>query len=56
MKKRTSKLVLNDLFMVSFISMKAAGAIDWSWWLVLIPVYLALVVVLVQASFDEVPW
>jgi hypothetical protein len=40
-----------------FIGLKLAKIIDWSWWLVLLPAYISiviiLIIVLVSAIFDS---
>ena len=50
---RQSTLSVTDLFLVAFVCMKVAGAIEWSWWLVLIPFYLDLVVAIVKEVRDS---
>ena len=31
-----------DLFLVAFVVLKLVGVIDWSWWLVLSPIWIML--------------
>lgn len=40
-----------DVLGIVFIVLKLVGVIDWSWWLVLLPLYGPLVIVLLIAVF-----
>lgn len=39
------------LLTILFIGLKLAGYINWSWWLVLMPLYLPFIVILSLALF-----
>lgn len=38
-----------DVLTLIFITLKLTGVINWSWWLVLLPLYFPLVIILVVA-------
>ena len=45
----TSDISFINLLTVLFIGLKLTGHIDWSWWWVLSPLWLALVIIMVLA-------
>lgn len=38
-----------DVLTLIFITLKLTGVINWSWWLVLLPLYFPLIIILVVA-------
>jgi hypothetical protein len=53
-------LGLADVLLVVFIVLKLLGVIDWSWWWVLSPLWISLIIVglifggiLIYAAYDE---
>lgn len=48
--KTTTGITFIDLLGLLFIALKLMGVIDWDWWVVLIPVWLPLVMLLVLAT------
>jgi uncharacterized membrane protein YhdT len=48
-------LVLTYL-LVAFIVMKVAGVIDWSWWLVISPLYLPLLLLTLRVMISFIEW
>ena len=47
MKDKRSGLTISDLFLVAFVAMKLAGVITWSWWWVLSPIWINLLIAFV---------
>ena len=48
MKDSSSKgLVLCDVLAVVFVVLKLIGVIDWSWWWVLAPVWIPVIIVVI---------
>lgn len=45
----TSNISFINLLTVLFIGLKLTGHIDWSWWWVLSPLWLGLVIIMVLA-------
>ena len=50
----TSDISFINLLTVLFIGLKLTGHIDWSWWWVLSPLWLALVIIMVLAVLAAV--
>lgn len=46
MTKRNSSIGILDLLTLLFIGLKLAGKIDWSWWWVFSPIWIAFLVFL----------
>lgn len=44
MKEKSSGLSLGDLFLVAFVVLKLCGVIDWSWWWVLSPIWISVII------------
>lgn len=42
--------------LVAFIIMKVAGIIDWSWWLVVSPLYLPLLILTLRVVIAIIEW
>jgi hypothetical protein len=53
MTSKCSKLNALDLWLVSFVSMKLANVIDWSWWVVLIPLWVILFQVVIIGALES---
>ena len=47
MKEKRSGLTLADLFLVAFVVLKLCGLINWSWWWVLSPIWISLLIAFV---------
>lgn len=47
MKEKSSGLTLADLFLVAFVVLKLCGLINWSWWLVLSPIWISAIITFV---------
>ena len=47
MKDKSSGLTLADLFLVAFVVLKLCGLINWSWWWVLSPIWINLIIVII---------
>lgn len=47
MKDKSSGLTIADLFLVAFVTLKLIGVINWSWWWVLSPAWISLLIALV---------
>ena len=47
MKEKSSGLTLADLFLVAFVTLKLIGVISWSWWWVLSPIWISMIIALV---------
>ena len=46
MKERNG-LTLADVLLVVFIILKLCGVVNWSWWWVLSPVWISLIIVII---------
>ena len=44
MKDKSSSLTVADLFLVAFVVLKLCGLINWSWWWVLSPLWINLII------------
>ena len=44
MKEKSNGLTLADLFLVAFVVLKLCGLINWSWWWVLSPIWINLII------------
>ena len=38
-----NNITLSDLFGLMFVGLKLSGDIDWSWWLILMPIYIPII-------------
>jgi hypothetical protein len=47
-EKRGGGINLLDILGVAFIALKIAGAIDWPWWLVVLPLVVSLIAAVVN--------
>lgn len=47
MKEKSSGPTLADLFLVAFVTLKLIGVISWSWWWVLSPIWISMIIALV---------
>ena len=47
MKEKRSGLTLADLFLVAFVVLKLCGLINWSWWWVLSPIWISVIITIV---------
>ena len=47
MKEKSSGLTIADLFLVAFVVLKLIGVITWSWWWVLSPIWISLLIAFV---------
>jgi hypothetical protein len=46
-------LSLLNIFLIIFVVLKLVGIIDWSWWLVFIPVYIELGLYILIAILEK---
>ena len=47
MKERRSDFDFTDALLIVFIVLKLCGVIDWSWWWVLSPIWISLIIVII---------
>ena len=52
MKERNG-LTLADVLLVVFIILKLCGVVNWSWWWVLSPVWISLIIVIICYLIQE---
>ena len=53
MESNNSRLRLGDLLLVAFVVLKLCGVIDWSWWWVLSPAWIAVGGVLICTALER---
>ena len=47
MKDKSSGLTVADLFLVVFVVLKLCGLINWSWWWVLSPIWINVIITII---------
>lgn len=47
MKEKSNGLTLADVLLVVFIILKLCGVINWSWWWVLSPIWISMIMAFV---------
>ena len=53
MKTNSGGITFGDALLLLFIGLKLSGCIDWSWWWVMSPVWIACLLVLLVAMAKE---
>lgn len=54
MKSKSGGLSFSGLLTVAFVVLKLCGIIDWSWWWVLSPIWISVVLVIIIAVIEVI--